>query len=123
MMRSIHTRLNAVILLVSLGLRWLLVFQGGQYFFSDEERYEVSRKVALLILKNNLKEALAQLFTAPEHLGFKVIGVIPALLEHFIHASLVVPALFFSLFSVFNLFLNTRFQAAAARLKERRNMR
>ena len=92
-------------MLVSLALRWILIFQGGQYYFSDEQRYETSRITTELLLQGNYGEALTQLFTAPEHLGYKVIGIIPAILEQLTRESLVIPALFFSFFSVLNLLL------------------
>ncbi|HEX6271323.1 MAG TPA: hypothetical protein VFZ43_13885, partial [Anaerolineales bacterium] len=37
--------------------------------------------------------------------GFKVVGIIPALTEHIVGPSLVLPAIFYSLFSVLNLYL------------------
>jgi len=92
-------------LLVSLFLRWILIFRGGQYYFSDEQRYETSRIVADLTLHGKFSEALSQLFTAPEHLGFKTIGLIPAIVEYLTRESLVIPAIFFSFFSILNLFL------------------
>ena len=94
-----------VILLISIVARWVLVLRGGQYYFSDEGRYETSRAFVDLLLAGDSSSAFAQLFTAPEHLGFKLIGIIPALLERLTFESLVLPALFFSLFSVLNLFL------------------
>jgi len=94
-----------VILLISLALRWALVLRGGQYYFSDEGRYESSRTFVDALLAEDSTSAFAQLFIAPEHLGFKLIGIIPALLEQLTRESLVLPALFFSLFSVLNLFL------------------
>ena len=94
-----------VILLTSLVLRWMLVLRGGQYYFSDEGRYETSRSFVSALFAGNIPSAFAQLFTAPEHLGFKLIGILPALLEQLTRESLVLPALFFSLFSVFNLYL------------------
>ena len=93
------------ILLISLILRWVLIFRGGQYYISDETRYEVSRNVARFLLQGQFEEALRQFTFSPEHLGFKVIGVIPALMEHIVGTSLVLPAIFFSLFSVLNLYL------------------
>lgn len=95
----------AAILFISLILRWILIFRGGQYYFSDEQRYETSRAVADLIASGNFNQALAQLFIAPEHLGFKIIGIIPALFEQFTRESLIIPAHFFSLFSTLNLYL------------------
>lgn len=95
----------AIILLISLFLRWILVLRGGQYYFSDEGRYETSRAFATLALDGDLSEAFSQLFAAPEHLGFKLIGIVPALVEQFTRESLALPALFFSLFSTLNLYL------------------
>ncbi len=93
------------VLLLSLLLRWALVVRGGQYYFSDEHRYEVSRGVIDLVLQSRFVEGLSQLFAAPEHLGYKIIGLVPALIEKLTGPSLLIPALFFSLFSVLNLYL------------------
>jgi hypothetical protein len=93
------------ILLVSLALRWVLIIRGGQYYISDETRYEVSRNAARFLLQSQFGEALRQFTISPEHLGFKVIGIIPALLEQVVGASLVLPTIFFSVFSVLNLYL------------------
>lgn len=93
------------ILFVSLLLRWLLVLRGGQYYFSDEGRYETSRAFAESALQGDFAMAFSQFFIAPEHLGFKIIGILPAFFEQFTRESLAIPALFFSLFSTFNLYL------------------
>jgi len=93
------------VLLISLILRWILIFRGGQYYISDETRYEVSRDAAQFLLQGQGGEALKQFTISPEHLGFKVVGIIPALMEHIVGPSLVMPAMFFSLFSVLNLYL------------------
>lgn len=98
-------RLTITILLVSLLLRWTLVLRGGQYYFSDEQRYQVSRQFVDSVFQGRLAEAFSGLFTAPEHLGFKIIGILPAMLEKLTQPSLIIPALFFSLFSVLNLYL------------------
>ena len=93
------------ILIISILVRWILVFQGGQYYFSDEQRYQTSQAMIELLLQGKAPEAGLQLFSTPEHLGYKVIGLIPALLERILGSSLVLPAIFFSLFSVLNLYL------------------
>jgi hypothetical protein len=93
------------ILLISLTLRWVLILRGGQYFNSDETRYLVSLDAARLLWQGQPGEALRQFTISPEHLGFKVIGILPALTEHIVGPSLVIPAMFFSLFSVLNLYL------------------
>ncbi len=104
-MKSNHARAVVTILALSLILRWALILKGGQYYFSDEGRYETSRMFAKLAVEGNLNEAFSQFFVAPEHLGFKLIGIVPAFVEQFTRESLAIPALFFSLFSVANLFL------------------
>jgi hypothetical protein len=100
-----QTRLVASILFISLLLRWILILRGGQYYISDETRYMASQDAATLILQGKFGQAFSQLAASPEHLGFKVVGIAPALLEHITGPSLVMPALFFSLFSVLNLYL------------------
>ena len=92
-------------LFVSLILRWILIFRGGQYFNSDETRYEVSLAAARLLWQGQVGEALRQFTISPEHLGFKVVGIFPALTEHIVGPSLALPAMFFSFFSVLNLYL------------------
>ena len=105
------------ILILSLILRWILILRGGQYFNSDETRYEVSLAAARLIWQGQLGEALRQFTISPEHLGFKVAGLIPALTEPIVGPSLVLPAIFFSFFSVLNLYLiyllSRRFQTSS----------
>lgn len=98
-------RIVVIILWVSILLRWTLVFQGGQYFFSDERRYQISQTMAGLLLQGKVREAGLQLFSMPEHLGYKVIGIVPALLERIVGQSVILPAAFFSLFSTLNLYL------------------
>ena len=93
------------VLLISLILRWILILRGGQYFNSDETRYEVARDAARLVWQGQFGEALRQFTLSPEHLGFKLIGIIPALVEPVVGPNLVLPAIFFSLFSVINLYL------------------
>jgi hypothetical protein len=92
-------------LFISLFLRWVLILRGGQYFNSDETRYLVSLDAARLLRQGQLGEALRQFTISPEHIGFKIVGIIPALTEHIVGPSLVVPAMFFSLFSVLSLYL------------------
>src|SRR6266498_322295 len=93
------------ILLISLILRWILIFRGGQYYISDETRYIASQDAVGLFLQGQIGEAFSHLASSPEHLGFKIIGIFPALIEHIIGPSLIMPAMFFSLFSVLNLYL------------------
>lgn len=100
-----QTRIVIIVLLISLLLRWALILRGGQYYISDETRYEVSRDAARLLLQGQVGEALRQFTISPEHLLFKLVGIVPALMEYLLGTSLALPALFFSFFSVLNLYL------------------
>lgn len=100
-----HKWIVIIVLLVSFLLRFALILQGGQYFNSDETRYEASREAARFLGQGQPREALQQLTVLPEHLGFKVMGLIPALAEQIVGPSLVLPAAFYSLFSLFSLYL------------------
>jgi hypothetical protein len=102
---SSNTSIVIGILLISLSLRLSLIVRGGQYYIADETRYEVSRNAARLLVQGQWGEAIRQFTISPEHLAFKVIGLIPALMEQLVGPSLVLPALFFSFFSVLNLYL------------------
>jgi hypothetical protein len=93
------------ILITSILLRWILIFKGGQYYFSDEQRYQTSQTMTELLLRGQVRDAGLQLFSSPEHLGYKVIGIFPAWIEQIMGPSRVLPAMFFSLFSALNLYL------------------
>jgi hypothetical protein len=95
----------ASILLVSCLLRVALIFRGGQNYFPDEIRYENSVAVAGFILQGRLTDALSTLTAGVEHVGFRMIAVIPALFGHWIDETPRIPALFFASFSVLNLSL------------------
>jgi hypothetical protein len=71
-----------LILILSIVLRWILVLRGGQFFFPDESRYQTSRVIAEGLWNGHLLDALKTL-TVP-HLGFKIVGVIPGLIEVFL---------------------------------------
>lgn len=103
--RSTRNWIVIGILLISFTLRGILILRGGQYFNSDEKRYEASRNAARFLWHGQPLEALHQFAISPEHLGFKVAGVVPALAEQIVGPSLVLPALFYSLFSILSLYL------------------
>ena len=98
----------AILLLLSLCLRVSLVLSGGQFYWQDEGRYNRSREIVQLVARGRAGEALARLDTA-DHLLFKVVGVVPAVVELNLGSAggndLRIPALFFSLFSVINIWL------------------
>lgn len=84
----------AAVLLVSAGLRFALVERGGQFFFPDEARYAVSRDAAALIAAGKWKEGVDLALSGGDHVGFKLLGLAPALIEQATHRNPVIPALF-----------------------------
>lgn len=85
-------------------LRIVLILSGGQGYWPDENRYQRSRWAAKALMAGDVRETV-QVLNRADHFLFKVIGVVPALLEPIVGASLKWPALFFSLFSVANIWL------------------
>ena len=94
-----------ILMTLSVLIRWVLIFKGGSYFFIDESRYLDSQSIATAIVQNNFAQALADATNGVAHLGFRILGAIPALGEILLHLPAETPAIFFSLFSVFNLYL------------------
>ena len=94
-----------VILAISFALRCALIFQGGQYYFPDEIKYDYSKYIAAYILQRNFLKAFADLTVTPGQIVYRAIAVIPALAENYFHLTSIVPAIFFSFFSVMSLFL------------------
>ena len=110
---------SLAIIIFSLIVRLILVYEGGQYFFPDERRYFNSQNVARLILEGQGKQAFSALTSRAEHLGFRAAGVIPALVENVFASTSKIPATFFSIFSVLNIFLIWKLsQRAGASQKE-----
>lgn len=95
----------ASILLVAALLRIIIIWQGGQGFTPDESRYEDSRAAAALLREGKIRAALTLPLNTGEHPGFKLAGIVPALVETFVGRSSRVPALFFGGFSLLTLWL------------------
>jgi len=93
------------ILFISLATRWILIFRGGQYFFPDEIKYDYSKNIVDSILQQNFTKAFADLTVTAGNFGYRAIGVIPATLENIFLLPPVLPALFFSIFSILNIYL------------------
>ncbi len=93
------------ILLISLLLRLILVFRGGQLFWPDESRYWLSHKAVSELQDGDILSAIATIFARAHHIGYKALGVIPAYLENIFGANLYIPGVFVSFFSVFNIYL------------------
>ncbi|MCH2173120.1 hypothetical protein MK489_20260 [Myxococcota bacterium] len=84
-----------VVLLVSLLLRVVLVLRGGVYYWPDERRYEVSQHFVKLLGEGEVGEVLRWIAYSPAHAGFKLLGILPAALQHSLDGDLLVPALWF----------------------------
>lgn len=93
-------RLLIGILGASALLRAWLIAGGGQFYWPDEIRYVVSRQAMTAIAHNAPADALRILFHTADHLGFKVLGLVPAALEQIFGDNEKIPALFFSVSSL-----------------------
>jgi hypothetical protein len=93
------------ILLVSLILRLIAVFGGGQLFWPDEARYHLSHRAVAELRDGDVLSAVATLFARAHHMGYKALGVIPAAVEDIWGSNLHIPGVFVSLFSLLNIYL------------------
>ena len=92
-------------LALSAGLRLRLVEGGGPMLWSDEARYTVAREaVGHLAAQEHGAFARAILGSA-DHLMFKVLGLVPAAIEHQVGTNPAIAAGFFAGFSVLNILL------------------
>ncbi len=88
------------LLVLAAGLRMALVAGGGQFFFPDEARYSVSREAAALLAKGDWRAGVALPFEGGDHVGFKFLGILPALAERLVGTSDWLPGSFWSIFSL-----------------------
>jgi hypothetical protein len=93
------------ILLVSAILRVVIAVRGGQFFWTDESRYVTSRLALDDFIKGDFRAGMDALFSAADHQLFKVIGVIPAMIERPFGNPAWIPAAFFGSFSVLLIYL------------------
>ena len=94
----------AVLLLVSLALRLVIIFRGGEYFWSDESRYGAAPGAWDAWIHGHKHQALLLIAGTADHLGFKVLMLLPAWLQIKTGAQVTQPACFVALFSVANIF-------------------
>ena len=101
-----YKRSMQYLLLISVILRWWLVIKGGLYFLPDELRYEYSRSAVKLLFQGNSYEAFRLILERPDHIGFKMFGMIPSFFEYLVGFDYpIIAGLLFSLFSVLNIYL------------------
>jgi hypothetical protein len=97
----------------ALALRIILACHGGQQFWPDEGRFETARQAARWFLAGQFRSGSEVLFAHADHLAFKILAVIPALVEQAAYAPLWVPALFFAAASAWVIWLVGRVARAA----------
>jgi len=88
------------LLLAGLGLRLALVWGGGQFFWPDESRYVAAQDAMISIADGRVMAGLTSLVAQGDHVGFKLLGLLPAAVERM--TGVQDPRLaagFFSLFS------------------------
>jgi hypothetical protein len=94
-------RLSWAVLALAAILRIVLVFRGGQFSQLDENRYFTSRDAALEISQGHLVRGIALPLEGGDHVGYKELGTIPALIERAAGGDRAwIPGLFFGTFSV-----------------------
>lgn len=80
-MESRFKGLIGVLLLVALVLRLALVWGGGQFFWPDESRYAAAQDAFLVMADGHPRAGLTSLVAQGDHVGFKLLGLLPATLE------------------------------------------
>lgn len=108
------------IVTVSACLRIVIAVRGGQGWWQDEARFNVSRLAASKLLIGHVHGAFRTLFATADHLGFKLLGVIPAIGVQ-LGLPLWTAAAFFGLFSTASLYLIWRIARIAAADEETAN--
>jgi hypothetical protein len=93
-----------LVLLVSVLLRVELVRHGGQSYWPDEIGYDDAKEMLASLAAGDHARAFAQIDRYGPML-FKVVALLPAAIERGVGGDLLVPGLFFAMFSVFNIVL------------------
>lgn len=94
----------AIITAASLVVRLVLVSGGGQFYWSDEDRYTSARDMVIELSNGRLAGAAALLKTG-QHPLFTLAGLPPAAVERLVGNDLRIPATFFAIWSGFNVAL------------------
>jgi hypothetical protein len=76
-----YRRALLLLLAVSAALRLVLIAHGGQYFWSDENRYSASLEAVGLLKAGQFHQALGKVIGTADHLGFKAQALLPAFVQ------------------------------------------
>lgn len=102
--RGVRPDAMLLILSVSLLLRMLLVFSGGQYYWPDEEgRYDNARAIVEARTSGQFGDAFRRLDDADPL--FRIIATVPAAIEFAAGQDARIPAMFFAVWSALNIWL------------------
>jgi len=105
-----HRIFLTAVLLFTVAIRILLAERGGQYFFYDEGKFGTAKEAAAILAKGHFVEAVVfaiepHVSTFADHIGFKLFGIAPSLIEARFGLDDRVSAYFFSIFSSLNVVL------------------
>jgi hypothetical protein len=105
-----HGLFVAAVLTLTLAVRIVLVARGGQHFFYDEAKFGTSTAAAAILADGNVSQAVVYAMephvgSYADHIGFKLFGILPELVENRHGHNDHVPAYFFSAFSVLSVLL------------------
>jgi hypothetical protein len=97
----------AAILVVSLAARMALVLAGGQHYWPDEGRYTEAAQMVESLAARDIDSAWSRAMTSGHPL-FKTVAMAPAAFEAQYGRDPRIPATFFAMFSVLNIWLLAR---------------
>ncbi len=108
--RGRHAAFVALVLVFAFTARALLVMRGGQHYFYDEAKFSIVAKAATLMATGDVTGALVYTIEPHEnvyadHIGYKMFGIAPEMIENRFGRNDHVPAYFFSAFSALNVLL------------------
>lgn len=108
--KGVHGLFVAAVLVFTFAIRMLLAERGGQHFFYDEGKFGTSKEAAAILAKGHFVDAVVyaiepHVSTFADHIGFKIFGMAPSLVEARFALDDRVPAYFFSVFSGLNVLL------------------
>ena len=92
-----------LILAVSYALRTVLIWRGGHRFWPDETRYDRSLEAVAAALGHNWPQALRWIFGSADHLGYKLMGVVPGFFQLRFHLAAGWSQMFFAVFATANI--------------------